>query len=183
MKYQKRIDTTLGNSKSGHLFEYAKRITRSSPGKLLLVIAILVSLTTIPVWTRADQSNEKRTLAGNWMGTVTRLNPPPGQPPTVLSLMTFFEDGNLLQEGSDPSIRSTGRGKWERIGHQQFTQQFLNLRFDGARTYIGTRVVTSTVTLSADGNQYQAETVAQTFDTSGNLLTTGQATEIAQRLF
>jgi hypothetical protein len=118
------------------------------------------------------------------MGTVTRLNPPPGQAATVLSLMTFFEDGNLLQEGSDPSLRSTGRGKWQRTGHQQFTQEFLNWRFDAARNYIGTRVVTSTITLSDDGNEYHAESAVQIFDASGNLVSSGQgATEVAQRLF
>ena len=162
----------------------ANPLTESkSKRKFLLATAVAISLVSIPLLTRADQANEKRELTGNWMGTVTRLNPPPGQSPTVLNLVTFYEDGNLLQEGSDPSIRSTGHGKWERVGHNQFTQEFLNFRFDAARAYIGTRVVTSTLTLSEDGNQYQAETMARTFDTSGNLLTTGLATEVAQRLF
>ena len=184
MKAQNTVENTLMESKSGRVFQYANRVALSAPGKFLLAVAVIISLVSIPLLTRADQTNEKRKLTGNWMGTVTRLNPPPGQAPTVLSLMTFFEDGNLLQEGSDPSLRSTGRGKWERTGRQQFTQSFLNWRFDAARTYIGTRVVTSTITLSEDGNQYQAETVAQTFDTAGNLLSTGQgATEVAQRLF
>jgi hypothetical protein len=183
MKSQSTVKSTLEESKLGGVFQYARGVALRASGKSLLTLAVLISLVAIPLLTRADQRNEKRKLTGNWMGTVTRLNPPPGQAADVLSLMTFFEDGNLLQEGSDPSIRSTGRGKWERIGHQQFSQEFLNLRFDAARIYIGTRVVTSTITLSDDGNQYQAETVAQTFDTSGNLLTTGLATEVAQRLF
>jgi hypothetical protein len=67
--------------------------------------------------------------------------------------------------------------------HQQFTQSFVFFRFDAARAYLGTRVVTSTITLSRDGNEYQADSVGQNFDTSGNLLTTSQTTEVGQRLF
>ena len=183
MKAQNIVENTKSQPGSGWLFQCASRLARSAPGKYLLAVAVLITLTTIPPLTRATQRNEKQTLAGNWMGTVTRLNPPPGQAVSALSLMTFFDDGNLLQEGSDPALRSTGRGKWERIGHHQFTQEFLNWRFDAARTYIGTRIVKSTIPLSDDGNEYHAETVAQTFDAVGNLLNTGEATEIARRLF
>jgi hypothetical protein len=184
MKTQDSVQRTVASANPEPLLRIAKRLARSASGKLLLVVAIVISLATIPLLTRANQANEKRTLAGNWMGTVTRVNAPPGQSPTALSLMTFFEDGNLLQEGSDPSLRSTGRGKWERVGHQQFTQEFLNWRFDAARNYIGTRVVRSTITLSDDGNEYQAQSAVEVFDAAGNLVSSGQgATEVAHRLF
>ena len=194
MKAQNTVENRLMESKSGRLFQYANRVALSGPGKFLLAVAVMIGLVSIPLVTGANDRNgqdrnghdrnERRTLTGNWMGTVTRANPAPGQSPTVLNLVTFFEDGNLLQEGSDPSIRTAGHGTWKRTGHQQFTQSFLNFRFDAARTYLGTRVVTSTITLSEDGNQYQADTAVQVFDASGNLLSTGQgATEVAQRLF
>jgi hypothetical protein len=138
-------------SKSGRLFKYANHVALSAPAKFLLAVVVIISLVSIPLLTGADQAKEKRKLTGNWMGTVTRINPAPGQSPTVLSLVTFFEDGNLLQDGSDPSIRTAGHGTWKRTGHQQFTQSFLNFRFDVARASLGTRVVTSTITLSEDG--------------------------------
>jgi len=180
---------TSTDSNSGRDHQYARRITLSAPGKLLLAVAILFSLISVPLLTRADGNEQdrsnKKTLTGNWMVTVTPVTSPPGLAPAFLTLMTYFEDRNLLQEstGSAVSIRSTGRGRWESMGNGQFTQSFIFFRFDAARTYLGTRVVTSTITLSEDGRQYQADSVGQNFDTAGNLLTTSQATEVAQRLF
>jgi hypothetical protein len=180
MKVQDVVEIKTIDSKAGRIIQHASGAPR---GKLLLTMAVIISLVGIPLLTRAGQTNEEKKLTGNWMGTVTRANPAPGQAPTVLSLVTFFEDGNLLQEGSDPSIRTAGHGTWRRTGHQQFTQSFLNFRFDASRAYLGTRVITSNITLSEDGNQYQADTVVQFFDAAGNLLNTGQGgTEVAQRL-
>ena len=183
MKSQDTIQNTVTEASPWRGFQYAKRVALSAPGKLLLAVAVLISLVSIPLLTRAEQTNEKRKLTGNWMVTVTPTPPP--QAPPFLTLVTYFDDGNLLQEGTGTAtaIRSTGRGNWERTGHQQFTQSFIFFRFDAARTYLGTRVVTSTITLSEDGRQYQADSVGQNFDTSGNLLTTSQATEVGQRLF
>jgi len=181
MKSQNTVRNTVIESKSGRFFQYAKGVALSAPGKFLLAAAVVISLLSVPLLTRAQESNEKRTLTGNWMVTVTPTPPP--QAPVFLTLVTYFADGNLLQEGTNPNIRSTGRGNWERTGHQQFTQSFIFFRFDAARTYLGTRVVTSTITLSDDGSQYQAESVGQNFDTSGLLLTTSRTTEVAQRLF
>lgn len=180
MNPQNTVHNTGMESKSARGFEYVKRVALSAPGKFLLAVAILISLVSIPLLTRADQTNEARKLTGNWMVTVTPTSPPA---PPFATLVTYFEDGNLLQESSGTTLRSTGRGSWQRTGHQQFSQSMIWFRFDAARTYLGTRVVTSTVTLSEDGNQYQAESVGQNFDTSGNLLTTSQVTEVAQRLF
>ena len=163
------------------LFQYAKRIALSAPGKFLLAVAVLISLMSIPLLTKADGPNEKRTLTGNWMVTVTRVNPPPGVAPTFLSLMTFFNDGNFLEENNTTSINSTRRGNWERIGHQQFTRSFIGFRFDATRNYLGTVQVTATVALNEDGNEFQADAVILTYDTSGNLLSTRQSTEVGQR--
>ncbi len=160
------------------LFQYARRLALSTPGKFLLAVAVLISLVSVPLLTRADGPHEKKALTGNWMVTVT---PVPAAPP-FLTLVTYFEDGNLLQESSGNTVRSTGRGNWKRSGHRQFTQSFVFFRFDAARTYLGTRVVTSTIALSEDGSEYQADSVGQNFDTSGNLLTTSGATEIGRRL-
>ncbi|MEO7678430.1 MAG: hypothetical protein ABIV39_16855 [Verrucomicrobiota bacterium] len=165
-------------SASAPIFQYAKRGALSAPGKFLLAVAVMISLVSIPLLTRADGPNEKKALTGNWMVTVT---PVPAAPP-FLTLVTYFEDGNLLQESSGNTVRSTGRGYWERTGNQQFTQSITFFRFDAARTYLGTRVITSTITLSEDGSEYQAHSVGQNFDTSGNLLTTSGATEIGRRL-
>ncbi|MEO6033645.1 MAG: hypothetical protein ABIQ35_00160 [Verrucomicrobiota bacterium] len=179
-------------SKSGRVLQYATRVALSAPGKFLLAVAVMVSLVSIPLPTKAGgrsehgrnghDQNEQRTLTGNWMVTVTRVNPPPSLPPTFLSLMTYFEDGNFLEESNTTAIRSTHRGDWERIWRRQFARVSVAFRFDAARTYLGTGRITATLTLSEDGSQFQAEAVLENFDPSGNLLTTAQSTEVGQRL-
>jgi hypothetical protein len=181
-----KTQNTVMESKSGRVLQYARRVALSAPGRFLLAAAVLISLVSVPLLTQANDredhgQNEKRTLTGNWISTVTLVNPPPGQASSFLRLNTYFEDGNLLQEDNTSDIRSTGRGNWERSGHLQFTQSIIFFRFDAARIYVGTRVVTSTITLSHDGRQYQADSVVQRFDPMGNLLSTGQSTEVGQR--
>ena len=183
MEAQNTVQNTGMESKPGRFFQYARRLALSAPGKCLLAATVMIGLLSIPLLTKADERNERKTLTGNWLVTVTRLNPPPNLPPTFLSLMTFFEDGNVLEESNTTAIRSTGRGNWERIGHQQFSRVSVSFRFDAVRTYLGTTRITATVTLSEDGSEFHADAVIQNFDPSGNLVTTIQApgTEFGQR--
>lgn len=183
-----KSQTTMIESKSPRGLHDARRSALSGPGKLMVAAAVLFSLLTIPLLTRADdpngqEQNDKRTLTGNWMVTVTPVTLPPAQPVPFQTLMTYFEDANLLQESSSNTVRSTGRGNWQRTGHGRFTQSIIFFRFDTARNYLGTRVITSTIVLSEDGRQYQADSIGQNFDASGNLVSTSGATEIANRLF
>src|SRR6185503_1856410 len=110
MKAQNTVQNTAMESKSKRVFNYAKRVALSTPGKFLLAVGFSLSLVAVPLLTRADQTNEERKLTGNWLVTVTRINPPPTLPPTFLSLMTCFEDGNVSEESNTTTIRSTGHG-------------------------------------------------------------------------
>lgn len=186
MKTHNTVQSTVIESMSGRVFHSAKRVALSMPGKFLLAVALLFSLGSIPLLTRANDGNgqdgnEKRTLTGNWLVTVTRVNPPPTLPPTFLSLMTHFEDGNVLEESNGTTIRSTARGNWERTGHQQFSRTMTLFRFDSTRNYLGTGRITAAVTLSEDGSEFQGNAVIQNFDPSGNPTTTAQSTEFGQR--
>ncbi len=182
MKSQNTVQNTGMESKSGRGFRYVKRVALSAPGKFLLAVAVMFSLVSIALLTRADEANEQTTLTGNWLVTVTRLNPLPGQVPVFLSLHTYFEGGNFLEENNGPEIRSNGHGSWQRIGPRQFTRSFIFFRFDAARIFTGTVRPTSTITLSEDGSEFQEETVAQIFDAAGNLLVTVRLSGVGQRL-
>ena len=182
MKAQNTVRNAALESKSGRAFQYAKLVALSAPGKFLLGLAIMVSLVSVPLLTRADQTNEEKKLTGNWLSTVTRLNPLPGSVPTFISLQTFFEDGNFLEENNESIVRSTGRGHWERIGPRQFMNSFIFFRFDAARNFLGTAQPTTTITLSEDGMEFQGDTVARIYDASGNLLTTVRLSGVAHRL-
>jgi hypothetical protein len=182
MKVQSTAQNTGMESKSGRVFQQVKRVALSAPGKLLFAVAVLISLVSTPLLTRADGPDGKRTLTGNWMFTVTPVTSPSGLAPAFLGLATYFEDGNVLEESNTSAIRGTGRGNWHRIGRQQFTFSVIFFRFDAARNYLGTSRVTATVTLSDDGSALQGDAVVQNYDASGNLLITLHATEVGQRL-
>ena len=179
MKMQNTVQTTVMESKSRRVFQYAKRIALS--GKSILAVAVMIGLLSIPLLTKAQESNEKRTLTGNWLLTVTRINPPPGLAPTFLSLQTYFEDGNVLGDSNTPGIRSTAHGNWERIGRQQFTRSNYIFLFDAAGNYAGTRVITARLRLSEDGSVFHANAEFRSFDPFGNPTNTGQSTEVGQR--
>ena len=182
MNAQNTVQYTVMESKPGRVVQFARRVALSGPGKLLLAVAVLISLVSIPLLTQANDSNEKRTLTGSWLVTSTRIDPLPGQALTFLGLATFFEDGNYLEENNEAALRSTGRGRWERIGRQQFVNSFIFFRFDAARNYLGTVRPTTTITLSEDGSEYQGDTVARIYDVSGNLVRTVRVTGVAHRL-
>lgn len=50
---------TLMKSKSGRVFQYAKRFALSAPGKLLLAVAVMGSLMSIPLLTEADDRDHR----------------------------------------------------------------------------------------------------------------------------
>jgi hypothetical protein len=186
MKAQNTVQKSIIKSNTTCVFRSASRLARSAPGKLMLAAALLFSLVTVPLLTRGQDGNEpaanqKHELTGNWMVTVTRLNPPPGAPPNILSLMTYFQDQNFLEESNSPAIRSTARGTWERTAYHQFTRTSTSFRFDAARNYLGTSRLTAMMTLSEDGTEFQANGVVQGFDAAGNLVSTAQTTEVGQR--
>lgn len=182
------LTSNRGSVPSVTLIQYARRAL--SPGKFILAATLLAlllqsTLMSVSLPTRAADKHgqgQKESLTGNWMVTVTRVNPPPGLAPNFLTLVTYFEDGNLLHESNSADFNGAGRGKWERTGHREFTLSFTFFRFDSERTYLGTRRVASTITLSPDGNEYQADSVGQDFDPSGNPQNTLLATGVGRRL-
>ena len=146
-----------------------------------IVVALILLLTTVQLARGDDNSREKRTLTGNWVVTVTRIDPPPGLPPTFLSLQTYFAEDLFLEESNTNLIRSSARGEWDKTGHRQFSRSFLFFRFDASRIFIGTARNAATITLSEDGQTFEAAATLELFDAAGNLLSTSQATEAGQR--
>src|SRR5688572_27832887 len=112
------------------LLRHAHRLARSNSGKLTLAAALFavvfmfspmsVSLPTRAADPNGHIRNQQRSLAGNWMVTVTRVNPAPGLAPNFLTLVTYFEDGNLIHESNSADFNGAGRGNWERTGPREF---------------------------------------------------------------
>jgi hypothetical protein len=176
-----RSQNTVMESKPGRGREYAKRAALSARSKSILAAAVLIGLVSTPLLTNAQETNEKRTLTGNWIVAVTRLNPPPGQAPNILNLSTYFEDGNVVTNSSNRGLIGTGHGHWERTGRQQFTRFARLFLFDAAGNYAGIRQISATLTLSEDGTEFHATGSIENFDTSGNPTPGFQSTEVGRR--
>ncbi len=52
-------ENTGMNSKSGCVFQYARRVALSAPGKLFLIVAVTASLISIPLLTTADDRDDR----------------------------------------------------------------------------------------------------------------------------
>ena len=180
MKDMKSQNTAM-ESKPGRGREYAKRVALSARGKSILAVAVLIGLVSIPLLTKAQESNEKRTLTGNWMVAVTRIPPPPGNPANILNLSNYFEDGNVITNSSNRSLIGTGHGNWERTGRQQFHRSSRLFLFDAAGNYAGIRLVEADLTLSEDGRRFDANGSVTSFDLLGNQTNTFNSTEVGQR--
>jgi hypothetical protein len=142
----------------------------------LLRFLVVLAMSLMPIQSAWSGDGRDRhggrnrdTLTGNWIATVIR----PAPLPLLLSLATYFDDGNTLEESNSNVIRSLGHGSWEKDGHRQFTRHTLNFTFDAARNFAGTTERFTRIELSEDGNTYRSlGTVTRRFDASGNLIST-----------
>jgi hypothetical protein len=146
-----------------------------------IALAIVVSLAAVGLASGGPILQKGGTLTGNWLVTVTRIDPPPGLPPTFLSLQTYFAEDLFLEESNTNLIRSSARGMWDTTGLRQFRRSFLFFRFDASRNFIGTARNRATITLSEDGQRFRADAILELFDADGTPLSTSRAIEMGQR--
>ena len=152
----------------------------------VLAWALLVGLLPVQaarVDSMAGEGLERNSPVGVWLTTVVR----PAPLPPLLSMETYFADGNSLEESNSTLIRSLGHGTWTRTGPRTFMRTALNFVFDSSRNFTGSTQRVQSFQLSQDGQtSVLLEGVAYRFDTAGNLVSTtpdvpGSAT--ARRLF
>lgn len=129
----------------------------------------------------ADSAIERRiervTLIGNWLVTIPRP-----QLPALISLQTYFADGNMLEESNSPAIRSLAHGEWDIVGRRQFSRTWMILRFDAARNFVGYHKNSATITLSRDGQTFEARSTIQIIDAATGNITESTAIESGRRL-
>jgi len=113
-------NTTMNSTVSGR-----RSFLRASA--LAAGLALLATATLAPTVASAKNGNGNdglgaKVLVGTWRVTVTTFpcaNPQATNPPFV-SLLTFGDDGSLIETTSSPQFqpgqRSTGHGFWERTG-------------------------------------------------------------------
>lgn len=80
-----------------------------------------------------------------------------------------------------PASRGPGFGTWTRTAPGQYSIKFRFYRFNADGSLAGFNVVTSTRTLSADGNGYEGETRGEVRDPAGTVLSTLCVSDVGTR--
>jgi hypothetical protein len=145
-----------------------------------VVVAIILSL---PV--ASGQSGDAEQLAGTWQVEFTVRNCQTGAAiRTFPSLYAYLPDGSLVDTsaGQSPALRTPGHGTWKHTGGRNFTATLIFFRFNPDGTYAGPQILTLNIEVGAGGNDFTATLSADVRDVSGNLMSTGCATQTARRL-
>jgi hypothetical protein len=83
--------------------------------------------------------------------------------------------------GGPGLVRLPGHGVWERQNGRQYSAAFRFLNFNLDRTFAGTNVIRSAISLSHSGNEYTSTDTVEILDPSGTVIDRGCATQTATR--
>jgi len=78
-------------------------------------------------------------------------------------------------------VRLPGQGVWSHEVGRQYYAAFRFLNFNPDRTFAGTNVVRSAISLGPGGNEYTSSDTIEILDANGNVVSTGCATTAATR--
>jgi len=146
---------------------------------LALLAAIVISITVGPA--RAHQKADKddcdqkdKCLTGTW---TVKATPPPqsGQAP-FSSIMTFTEDGNLIETangGSPPALGNPGLGVWGKQGDHLFAWTFLFYDYDMSLQLIDTGKVRGKIKLDKDGDKFTGKVEVTIYNLDGSVQFSG----------
>ena len=151
---------------------------------LTLAVGIGAGPGTIRAVRGSDVPTTGQRLDGTWLITAKLDSAPPGVPLTFTTLNTFMADGAFIEAGRAPSPTQTaiGHGQWVRVGDRLFTATFTFLTFDAQGAQTGMQQITRSIRLSEDLQTFRAMSRNERLDLDGNVVSSGTATETAQRL-
>ena len=162
-----------------------KRILKTIGGASVAIFALaLIGQIWVPV--QAQKGNDNG-LIGSWDVLVTARDCETGAPipfiPVFPAMMTYDQGGTMQESdlGGPGIIRLQGHGVWRHQIGRQYSAAFRFLNFLPDRTFIGTNVVRSSVSVSLDGNEYTSTDTVEILDPNGGVVATGCATTIATR--
>jgi hypothetical protein len=128
--------------------------------------------------------NDARALEGSWTAQVTFRDCRTGAALRTFAAHNTFMQGGTMQEfglGSVPMGRSNGHGVWSYLSERRFYSAFQFFRFNVDGSYAGYAVARRYMEVDVTGNAYIATSTNQIYDASGNLISSGCATETATR--
>ena len=174
MKAHNTVQNTVMASKFARVFEYAKRITLSAPGKILLAVTLMISLVSIPLLRGANQSKdnlelEGHGLEGSWIITVSPILPPGVPPVAFQAYATYSEGGASIGSDRTKPFASPQHGTWVHVQGHEYAGTFVQDLFDQAGTYLGTFKGRTRFELVGQ-NEYVGVANVEQRDPSGNVV-------------
>ena len=154
---------------------------------LVFVLAGTMTLTPERVAIAGQQpaNSQAKEIQGAWILQVSAHDCQTGAPLSNFhSVVTFAQGGTLtnVTTGSNPALRTTGLGTWQRAGAHEFTAVTMVFLFSPAGVWTATQRLTSTFEIGNNPDGLTGTTEATFFDTNGNLTATVCATVLGRRL-
>lgn len=150
--------------------------TRRSLLALLAAIVISVTVGSAAAHQKPDKDDcdeKDKCLTGTWTVKVT---PPPQLGAPFSSIMTFTEDGNLIEtaNGGDlPALGNPGLGVWGKTGNREFAWTFLFFDYDISLQLIDSGKVRAKINLGKNGDKFTGELLLTIYDLAGNVQFSG----------
>ena len=136
-------------------------------------------------WTPVQaQEGKEPTLVGSWDVRVTIRDCGTGQEFFSFPAMLTFNQGGTMEEsdlGGPGIVRLAGHGVWKRQAAREFSAAYRWLNFLPDRTFLGSQVVRSSMTLDRSGDSFTATDTGTVIDANGNESPGGCATEAGTR--
>ena len=137
-----------------------------------VVMTVLAGAAVAQSNLRTDDSDAAKNLTGTWNVVVTP--PLPDQP--FRSIMTFTEDGNLIETAAGPplpALGNPGMGVWGKTGDSRFAWTFVFYDYDISLQLIDTGKVRAALKLDKSGDRFTGRVEVTIYDLAGNILFSG----------
>ena len=120
---------------------------------------------------------------GTWEAVVTQRDCVTSATIATFRSSQVLHRGGTMTEtnGSNPATRGPGFGNWSRNADGTYTLKFRFYRYNADGSLAGSNVVTSTRTISADGNGYTSNNQSQVRDVAGNVIATACVGDVGTR--
>jgi hypothetical protein len=147
-----------------------RRILAPLAGFTILAVCFAA---TLPLRAQSSQSAAPNGLEGSWIVSVSVFDcttlTPKGN---FTSLLMFSRGGSVTETTSNPAFlpgqRSIGIGTWDKASDGSYSASDLAfIIFSGGHFQAGTQKLTHTITLTADGTQWNDQALVNFYDVTG----------------
>ena len=158
--------------------------TRQFRNLLGSVLALLLLAALAQAVVSAQGVGSERGLVGSWDVQVTIRDCQSGVALFGFpAMITYNQDGTMEESdlGAPVLVRLQGHGVWKHETARNYSAGFRFLNFNPDRTFAGTNVVRSVISLGQTGNDYTSTDTVELIDPNGNVIPMGCATTSAKR--